>query len=450
MTGSSRSTNGGSSIIVAFVILTSFISFVIVICQAQEQQHQQQKQQEQPTIDDLTFKAIKTLHKKLDVDDDGEVDDLESKKFIESSKTEAGQNHDNSRNTASQKLSYLHQDGKDKSISVDELWDAWRKSQVHNWTTDETVYWLANYVELPEYSQLFEQSSLNGTILPRLATDLQFLHKLGITDPSAKKRISIKAMDVVLFGPPKMGNSSKTRDIIVSIVILTAISACTIFYKRSIASQRALQAMQENLESMQELQQELDKALMAREAVATENKNLEHQLLMQRQFSASSNLSEQSRVSSPGSKQNSNGDMISKQDAAYVAKLKDEVKSLRKELADTQSAIEAKKFRASVPLQDLLRLTYNSESQYYNEKKLNLESKATEVKLRNQKLQKKKTSFLGYYKLAQENSLEEENNTIVEVKEAIKQFTKEIKEREERWRTIEELCGCTLDLPPMK
>lgn len=409
----------------------------------------------EPTIYELdSYKAIKTLHTKLDDDADGEVDDRESQKFLESDKIKINDNNAGAYSTA-HKLRYLHQDGKDRSISVDELWEAWKSSQVHNWTVDETVYWLNNYVELPEYSQLFEQHSINGTLLPRLAADSHFISKLGITEPSAKSKISIKAMDVVLFGPPKIGNSSKVRDIIVSIVTLIAISSCYIFYSRLCASQKTLKTMQDSLETLQkaedqmlELQQELNKALKAQEAVVTEKRNLEHQLEMQRQFSASS-LSDQTKsvVSSIGNSSSINNkqQQISNSDnnSLHTAKLEQELKNLRKELQETYDSMNAKKFRAPFPLRSLLQTTYDIESQYYNEKKLSLESKATEVKLRNQKLQKKKTSFLGYYKMAQENSLEEDINTIVEVKEAIMQVTKEIKERSERWRAIEEHCGCS-------
>lgn len=403
--------------------------------------------------DDIdSFRAIRTLHTKLDVDADGEVDDLESKKFLESDKIKVSDNNAGAYSTA-HKLRYLHQDGRDRSISVDELWEAWKNSQVYNWTVDETVYWLVNSVELPEYSQLFELNSVNGTVLPRLAADSHFISKLGISDPSAKSKISIKAMDVVLFGPPKLGNASKIRDIIVIIVIMIAICSCYVFYSRLRASQQRLQSMQDSLESLQkaedqmlDLQQELNKALKAQEAVATEKKNLEHQLEMQRQFSASS-LPEHAKANSDSKLTRGASEEIDTD--AQISKLEEEVRCLREELQEAYDAMAAKKFRAPFPLRTLLQSTYNIESQYYNEKKLNLESKATEVKLRNQKLQKKKTSFLGYYKMAQENSLEEDINTIVEVKEAIMQVTKEIKERGERWKAIEELCGCSLNLTPI-
>lgn len=402
-----------------------------------------------------SFKAIRTLHTKLDVDADGEVDDLESKNFLESDKIKVNDNNAGAYSTA-HKLRYLHQDGKDRSISVDELWEAWKCSHVYNWTVDETVYWLVNYVELPEYSQLFIEHSVNGTLLPRLAADSHFISRLGITDPSAKNKISIKAMDVVLFGPPKLGNTSKARDIIVTIVIVIAISSCYVFYSRLCASQKTLSDMKSSLETLQkaedqmlELQQELNKALKVQEAVVTEKKNLEHQLEMQRQFSAS-NLSDQSKTNANivNEKHNLNGDINATGGSLTTlqAKLEREVKYLRQELQANCDAMAAKKFRAPSALRALLQLTYKIESQYYNEKKLSLESKASEVKQRNQKLQKKKTSFLGYYKMAQENSLEEDINTTVELKEAIIQVTREIKERSERWRAIEDLCNCSLEL----
>lgn len=330
------------------------------------------------------YKAIRTLHSKLDVDADGEVNDLESKIFLESDQK-------NSQNNAL-KLSYLHQDGKDRSISVDELWVSWTSSEVHNWTTDETVYWLTNYVELPEYSHLFQQNSINGSLLPRLAADSAFISRLGITDPSAKSRLSIKAMDVVLFGPPKVNQTNRIRDIIVSIIVVVMLSMCLVFYSKSRASESKLVAMKNNLstlqkaeEQMQDLQKELEKAVKAQEAVATEKKNLEEKL-----------------------------------EERWSGRAPDRLKSL-------------------------LQATYDIESQYYNQKKHSLEVKATEVKIRNQKLQKKKATFLGYYKMAQENSLEEDINAIVQVKEDIMQVTQQIKERSERWRAIEQICGCSLE-----
>lgn len=406
-----------------------------------------------------SYKAIKTLHSKLDVDRDGEVDNFESKKFLDTTSKQVNEGAKGATVSKSneKKLDYLHKD--DPAITVDELWLAWKKSQAHNWTVEDTINWLTYAVELPEYSETFRQRNINGSVLPQIAADHHVLSKMGITEPAAKSRISIKAMDVVLFGPPKLGGSSKMRDFVVTVIILIAMSSCGVFYSRSLATQRELRYIQDSkLEAlhkaeaqMSELQQELNKALKAQEAAASEKKNLEHQLEMHRQYSGS-NLSAHGVKGNKSSLDAANSRSASEETSdheQYINKLEQELKSLRKELQGTCDAIAAKSYRAPQQLRLLLQATYNMESQYFKQRKMNLESKAAEAKMRNQKLQKKKASLLGFYKMAQENSVEEGINTIVELKESLMQITREIKEQTDRWRAIEELCGCSLDLTPL-
>lgn len=40
-------------------------------------------------------------------------------------------------------------------------------SLVYNWTVDEVVEWLINYVELPQYAETFRKMNLNGSAIPR-------------------------------------------------------------------------------------------------------------------------------------------------------------------------------------------------------------------------------------------------------------------------------------------
>jgi stromal interaction molecule 1 len=77
--------------------------------------------------------------------------------------------------------------------------------KVHNWTVDQSVEWLVQSVQLPQYVRLFRQHKINGRILPRLAVNnLHYVSSvLGIKDPIHKQKIALKAMDVVLFGPPR-------------------------------------------------------------------------------------------------------------------------------------------------------------------------------------------------------------------------------------------------------
>ena len=63
----------------------------------------------------------------------------------------------------------FHRDD-DMHISVRELWDIWIRSEVHNWTTQQTVDWLVHLVQLPQYSAAFTQQNIDGSKLPRYVT----------------------------------------------------------------------------------------------------------------------------------------------------------------------------------------------------------------------------------------------------------------------------------------
>lgn len=52
-------------------------------------------------------------------------------------------------------------------ISVKELWEAWLKSEVHNWTVEQTTEWLTTSVDLPQYVPSFITHKVTGANLPR-------------------------------------------------------------------------------------------------------------------------------------------------------------------------------------------------------------------------------------------------------------------------------------------
>lgn len=55
----------------------------------------------------------------------------------------------------------------DMHISVKELWEAWLRSEVHNWTVEQTTDWLTTCVELPQYVPHFINYKVTGANLPR-------------------------------------------------------------------------------------------------------------------------------------------------------------------------------------------------------------------------------------------------------------------------------------------
>jgi hypothetical protein len=60
----------------------------------------------------------------------------------------------------------FHRDD-DMHISVRELWDIWTRSEVHNWTIEQTTEWLSHFVQLPQYVSQFQQHNIDGAKLPR-------------------------------------------------------------------------------------------------------------------------------------------------------------------------------------------------------------------------------------------------------------------------------------------
>lgn len=106
--------------------------------------------------DQFGFDAIRWLHWQLDDDQNGKVDMTESADFFR---------HDLNHADTNERQRQFH--GNDKHISVDEMWRHWLKSEVHNWTVDQTIDWLTNCVKLEQYVDLFRQQQVNGAKLAR-------------------------------------------------------------------------------------------------------------------------------------------------------------------------------------------------------------------------------------------------------------------------------------------
>ncbi|KAK7071631.1 Stromal interaction molecule 2, partial [Halocaridina rubra] len=149
-------------------------------------------------------------------------------------------------------------DNNDQYISVRELWSIWKKSEVHSWTVEQTVAWLAETVELKQYTQKFFENAVNGSVLPRLAANNeQFLTKvLGIRDPKHRSKITIKAMDVVLFGPPK---GSHVKDLVLVTLLTLALIGCFKAYQRNREYEKQLGEMLLDMEKLRETEENLQK-----------------------------------------------------------------------------------------------------------------------------------------------------------------------------------------------
>lgn len=191
------------------------------------------------TEDKIGLEAIRALHQQLDDDNDGTIEPSETGDFI---KADLQYDGDGRR----EKL--FHK--KDTEITVPDLWLTWVKGEVHNWTVEQTVDWLKNNVDLPQYSEIFIKEGVDGRKLPRAASDPAFLSKvLGITSSIHRSKISLKAMDVVLFGPPKEP-SHWLKDVILTSLLLALLTALFWAYRTKKHSEAHLSKMIKDMESL--------------------------------------------------------------------------------------------------------------------------------------------------------------------------------------------------------
>lgn len=369
------------------------------------------------------FEAIRLLHYQLDDDANGDVDVIETDEFL--------------RDELNYENGYERQKGfhrNDKHITVDELWMAWKSSEVHNWTVEETITWLTTNVELPQYAEAFQEHQVNGTTLPRMAINSShFLSSvLGIKDSIHKHKISLKAMDVVLFGPPKSHNYVKDVILVFSIIIATA--GCWFAHVQHKHSQTQMRKMTKDMESLQhaeesllELQKELDRAKMEQEIVTSEKKQLEERL--------------QNEITAVKQQQLQSDLPITLDEQSRVHQLEEELKIVLQNLHVAEQALQTKSWVPPPMLQHWLQMTYELELRHYNAKKKAAEQQLSAAKEGYEKLRKKKTNFMGAFRVAHGSSIDDVDNRILAAKAALSEVTKDLQERLHRWKQIELLCG---------
>ncbi|KAL6259335.1 hypothetical protein P5V15_009250 [Pogonomyrmex californicus] len=366
--------------------------------------------------DRLGLEAIKSLHSQLDDDANGNVDLSESDDFLrEELQYEAGYER--------RQRAFHHND--DMHISVRELWEAWLRSEVHNWTIEQTSEWLTSNVELPQYVPTFIQHRVTGATLPRLAVNnMHYLSNvLGIKDPIHKQKIALKAMDVVLFGPPK-DTGHNIKDLVLVTLLFGALIGCWYVYQQKKNSQKHLHRMMKDMESLhnaelalENLQKELERARMEQESATTEKQNLEKRL------------------------QDESLGLHTSYSDLEVSQLKAEIEMLKLELQRAEGELEDRCWSPPAGLQHWLQLTHEIENKAYTNKKIAAEKQLQQAREACEKLRKKRSSLVGAFVSTHGKSIDEVDKSIVEARTALNEVTTELKERVHRWKQIELLCG---------
>ncbi|XP_023135454.2 stromal interaction molecule 2 [Amphiprion ocellaris] len=375
--------------------------------------------------DRYSLDALRSIHQMMDDDQDGGIEVEESVEFIiEDMKQQQTNKHNN-----------LHRE--DQHITVEELWRGWKSSEVHNWTQEEVVRWLKDFVELPQYERNFKDFKVNGNTLPRIAAnEPSFLSiQLRVQDQRDKQKLNIKALDVVLFGPPTRPPHNYMKDLLLIVSVVMGVGGCWFAQAQNKASKIHIAKMMKDLESLQraeqsliDLQEQLEQAQEEKRNVAEEKQNLEEKMrdeIMGAQEEAY-RLHElrQGAVS----------------ELSRLRYAEEELEQVLGALKQAEKDMQAS-WTASEALQQWLQLTHEVEVQYYNVKKQSAELQLATAKEEAERIKKKRSSVLGTLHVAHSSSLDQVDHKILEAKNALSEVTACLRERLHRWQQIELLCG---------
>ncbi|XP_068799328.1 stromal interaction molecule 2 isoform X1 [Struthio camelus] len=378
--------------------------------------------------DRFSLEALRMIHKQMDDDKDGGIEVDESDEFLR---------EDMQYKDASNKHSHLHRE--DKHITIEDLWKRWKTSEVHNWTQEETLQWLSEFVELPQYEKNFRDSNVKGTTLPRIAVNEHafMISHLKIIDRSHRQKLQLKALDVVLFGPLTRPPHNWMKDFVLTVSIVIGFGGCWFAYSQNRTSREHITKMMKDLESLQtaeqsllDLQERLEKAQEENRNVAVEKQNLERKMMDE--INDAKREAHRLRELREGAE-------------CELSRLKyaeEELVQVRMALKKAEKEFELRS-NWSVPeaLQKWLQLTHEVEVQYYNIKRQHAEMQLAIAKDEAEKIKKKRSTVFGTLHVAHSSSLDEVDHKILEAKKALSELTTCLRERLYRWQQIEKICG---------
>ncbi|KAK0146525.1 Stromal interaction molecule 2 [Merluccius polli] len=375
--------------------------------------------------DRYSLEALRNIHQMMDDDQDGGIEVEESVEFIIEDMKEQQTNKHN----------HLHRE--DQHITLEELWRGWKSSEVHNWTQDAVLRWLKGFVELPQYERNFKDFKVNGNTLPRIAAnEPAFLSgHLRVQDQRDKQKLNIKALDVVLFGPPTRPPHNYMKDLLLIVSVVMGIGGCWFAQAQNKVSKIHISKMMKDLDSLQraelsllELQEQLERAQEEKRNVAEEKHHLEAKM----------------RDEIIGAQQEAHRLHRLRQGAVTeLSRLRyaeEELEQVRGALKQAEKDMQAS-CSVSEGLQLWLQLTHEVEVQYYNVKRQGAELQLNSAKEEAEKIKKKRSSVLGTLHVAHSSSLDQVDHKILEAKNALSDVTACLRERLHRWQQIERLCG---------
>ncbi|XP_035648373.1 stromal interaction molecule 1a [Oncorhynchus keta] len=378
----------------------------------------------------LSFEAIRSIHKQMDDDANGNVDVSETDGFLR---------EDLNYHDPKAKHNSFH--GDDQFISVEDLWNTWKGSEVCNWTVDDVENWLI-YVELPQYVDAFRKMQFNGTVMPRLAVKNTTLTVsiLKMLDRSHVQKLQLKALDTVLFGAPLMNRHNHLKDFMLVVSIVIGIGGCWFAYIQNRYSKDHMKKMMTDLDGLQraeqslhDLQKKLQIAQEEHRTVEVEKVNLEQKL--RDEINCAKQEAQRLKELREGTENE-----LSRQKYA-----EEELDQVRMALKKAEKELESRcSWSPPESLQKWLQLTHEVEVQYYNIKKQNAEKQLLVAKEGAEKIKKKRNTIFGTFHVAHSSCLDNVDHQILTAKQALGEVTAALRERLHRWQQIEILTGFTI------
>ncbi|UJR33376.1 hypothetical protein I4U23_020824 [Adineta vaga] len=369
--------------------------------------------------------AIRAIHEQMDDDKDGLIEPSESTDFIQDeleSKTDA------IRHKKFQSIN-IH-------ITFDDLWTQWQNNPVYNWTTDHVVDWLVNFVHLPQYVENFRRNQFDGRMIPRIAANekLYISSIMHIRDVRDKRRLIIKATDIVLFGPPQH-TDNLIKDMILVSALFVSIGGCIYAFLRQRRTQENMNIMLKELETLQQAEGNLiavTEKMRTREHGSNErkiyvNQNLLHKWLLEVQHTKEE------------------ADRFRKRRDSAVDHEKQlslalqEIEQLQIALRQAEEHAKHQSYEPPNELVDLLRRTYHNEEISFETKRKLAETALTTARDQMNKISKMQKGFFGAVRIAHTNCIDNAGELINAAKDRLMVIHDEYEEREQRWTRIASL-----------
>jgi len=370
--------------------------------------------------------AIKAIHEQMDDDKDGMIEASETSGFIEEeleSKTDVVRHH--------------RFQNADLQITLDDLWNQWKTSAVYNWSTDDVIKWIVDYVHLPMYVENFRRNQIDGRMVPRIAVnDKHYLSSImQIRDPRHKRRLIIKATDVVLFGPPQRTHNL-VKDMILMSALVVAIGACLYAFVRHRNTQESMKRMVKDLEALQKAEGDLIAVTGKMKAMENE---LKEKVKVDRGL-LNTWFMEVQRTKDEAERYRKRRD--STMDADKQLRLAvQEIEQLRIALRKAEEHAQHQSFEAPAELIDLLKRTYHIEESAFEVKRKSAESAMLIAKDQMSKISKMQKGFFGAVRIAHTGCMDNISELISAAKSRLAEVQEEYEEREHRWNRI----ACLLD-----